>query len=85
MSHSCSRSTVEYIFTCLLPPLSPAKKVLDVGSRLGAVLYGAHVFTPAEQIRGVELNADFCRVAREAVERHGMADRIKLVQVRQEG
>lgn len=55
MTHSCSRDRLEYIFTSLLPPLD-GKRILDVGSRLGAVLYGAYVFSDAAQIAGIEIN-----------------------------
>ena len=36
------------MFTQLLPELTAESVVLDVGSRLGAVLYGAYLFTPAK-------------------------------------
>jgi hypothetical protein len=39
VTHSCSRERAEFIFRSLLPPI-PGKTVVDVGSRLGAVLYG---------------------------------------------
>jgi hypothetical protein len=55
VTHSCSRDRLEYIFTSLLPPLD-GKRILDVGSRLGAVLYGAYVFSDAAQIAGIEIN-----------------------------
>ena len=34
-------------------------KVLDVGCRLGAVLYGASAFSRASAIAGIEINSDF--------------------------
>ena len=41
ISHSVSREQLKFIFTDLLPDLS-GKLVLDVGSRLGPVLYGVN-------------------------------------------
>ena len=38
------------------------RKVLDVGCRLGAVLYGAAAFSRAAAIAGIEINADFVQV-----------------------
>nr|CAD7397821.1 unnamed protein product [Timema poppensis] len=39
ISHSLSRTRLKYIFQAMLPPLEYLT-LLDVGSRLGAVLYG---------------------------------------------
>lgn len=38
-----SRPTLQYIFNVLLPADLEGKRLLDVGSRLGAVLYGVSV------------------------------------------
>lgn len=40
ISHSMSRQVLQYIFNVLLPKDLEDKQLLDVGSRLGAVLYG---------------------------------------------
>jgi len=68
VTHSCSRMSLEYIFTYLLPPLD-GKRVLDVGSRFGAVLFGAHLLSDAKEILGVEMNGDLCKLAEEVIER----------------
>ncbi len=78
VSHSCSSVVLEFMFTKLLPDLS-GKNVLDVGSRLGAVLFGAHLFSNARQVVGIEINSDFCRIAQEAIQRHGMSDRASVI------
>ena len=39
ISHSMSREEIKFIFSDLLPDLT-GKTVVDIGSRLGAVLYG---------------------------------------------
>ena len=59
------------IFRDLLPPLD-GKTLLDVGSRLGAVLYGAHVYSSAERIVGVEMNAEFAKISERTVTKYGM-------------
>ena len=69
VSHSASRRSLEYLFTCLLPSLR-GKRLLDVGSRLGAVLYGAHLFSEAEEVVGVEVNREFCQMTQEAIKRY---------------
>ena len=54
--------TMEFIFVSLLPNLD-GKRVLDIGSRLGALLYGAYLFSTAKEIVGLEMNKDFCDMA----------------------
>lgn len=41
ISHSLSREQLKFVFSELLPNLN-GKTVLDVGSRLGPVLYGVN-------------------------------------------
>lgn len=40
ISHSASRERLAYVFRALLPPVPEDAIILDIGSRLGAVLYG---------------------------------------------
>ncbi|KAK8784986.1 hypothetical protein V5799_008645 [Amblyomma americanum] len=60
-------------------PYLKDKSVLDVGSRLGAMLYAAHAFTPANPIIGVEMNPDLCQIQESAIKHFHMEDRIKVV------
>ncbi|XP_076290806.1 uncharacterized protein LOC143214086 isoform X2 [Lasioglossum baleicum] len=78
ISHSMSVTTMVYVFCNILPPLD-GKTVLDVGSRLGAVLYGAHIFSSAQKIIGVEMNNDFCTLQSAIIEKFKMNDRIEIV------
>lgn len=78
ITHSCSKSRLEFIFTRLLPPLDPSKRILDVGSRLGSVLFGAYLYTPANQIYGIEINKDFCDLQQATVEKYQMQQRIQV-------
>ena len=53
MTHSCSREDLEFIFHALLPDLSGGKVILDIGSRIGAVLFGAYVLSNSSAIIGI--------------------------------
>ncbi|XP_038212625.1 uncharacterized protein LOC119832885 [Zerene cesonia] len=80
ISHSMSRQALQYIFTVLLPKDLEDKKILDVGSRLGAVLYGAYYFSNASTIVGVEMNKELCEIQENVIKKYSMdANRIKVV------
>ncbi|XP_046384409.1 uncharacterized protein LOC124154613 [Ischnura elegans] len=79
ISHSASRERLLYIFTALLGPLSE-KVILDVGSRLGAILYGAYLYSNAQKIMGIEINKEFCELQRRIVQKYGFQDRIEIVE-----
>jgi len=79
ITHSCSKERLEFIFCGLLPPLD-GKTVIDIGSRIGAVLYGAYYYSKAAKIIGVEMNSELCRVQGEMVEMHKLSDRVSVVE-----
>ncbi|XP_067012005.1 uncharacterized protein [Anabrus simplex] len=79
ISHSASRERIAFIFNSLLPPIE-GKIVLDVGSRLGAILYGAFLYSKAGKIVGIEMNSDFCKLQREIIKKYGFQDRIEIVE-----
>ncbi|XP_076633573.1 uncharacterized protein LOC143347867 [Colletes latitarsis] len=81
ISHSMSVSAMLYIFHSVLPPLE-GKTLLDVGSRLGAVLYGAYIFTSASNIIGVEMNKELCTLQCDMIQKYKMDDRINIVNKR---
>nr|XP_037287484.1 uncharacterized protein LOC119180394 [Rhipicephalus microplus] len=78
ISHSASARRAEFIFREMVPYLKD-KSVLDVGSRLGVMLYAAHAFTPANPIIGVEMNPDLCQIQETAIKHFQMEDRIKVI------
>ena len=78
VSHSFSVWELKWLFTKILPPLDN-KTILDVGSRLGCVLYGAAEFTKASKIIGIEMNADLCSLQQSLVEQYNY-DKIQIVQ-----
>ncbi|XP_046349065.1 uncharacterized protein LOC124129708 [Haliotis rufescens] len=78
ITHSASASQVKYIFSYALPDLS-GKTVLDVGSRTGALLYGAYLYSKAKHIVGVELDSTFTSLQTAAVSKYKMGDRIQVI------
>jgi len=79
VTHSCSKERLEFIFCGLLPPLD-GKTVIDIGSRIGAVLYGSYFYSKATKIIGVEINTELCKLQGEIVEMHKLGDRITIVE-----
>ncbi|KAL3873732.1 hypothetical protein ACJMK2_036821 [Sinanodonta woodiana] len=79
LSHSASANQIKYIFTYLLSDLT-GKTVMDVGSRTGAVLYGAYVYSQASSIVGVEMDGSFCQLQNNIVQKYKMEDRVKVIQ-----
>ncbi|KAF9422626.1 hypothetical protein BGZ94_008534 [Podila epigama] len=79
ISHSASVVQLQFLFQVLLKDKIKNKVVLDVGSRLGAVLYAGHLFTDAKKLVGVEMNDYFCKLQNDIVRKHRMQDRIEVV------
>ncbi|GFG34682.1 hypothetical protein Cfor_10909 [Coptotermes formosanus] len=73
------RERLLFIFKSMLPPLRN-KIVLDIGSRLGAVLYGAYVYTKASKIVGVEMNAELCNIQNKLIKKYNFQDRIEIIE-----
>ncbi|KAK7880639.1 hypothetical protein WMY93_032717 [Mugilogobius chulae] len=66
LSHSFSVPELRFLFLNVLPDLS-GLVLVDVGSRLGAVLYAGHIFSSAQSLIGVELNQDFVKLQNQIV------------------
>ncbi|KAF9431331.1 hypothetical protein BGZ76_000452 [Entomortierella beljakovae] len=79
ISHSATVVQLQFLFQVLLKDRTKNKVVLDVGSRLGAVLYAGHLFTEASKLIGVEMNEYFCKLQNEMVRKHRFQDRIQVV------
>ncbi|KAF9093121.1 hypothetical protein BGX23_003634 [Mortierella sp. AD031] len=79
ISHSASVVQLQFLFQVLLKDKIKNKVVLDVGSRLGAVLYAGYLFTEAKTLIGVEMNDYFCGLQNEMVRKHRLQDRIEIV------
>ncbi|XP_015271887.1 PREDICTED: uncharacterized protein LOC107114809 isoform X1 [Gekko japonicus] len=78
ISHSFSLMELKFLYYHVLPDLT-GKVVVDVGSRLGAVLFGGYFYSSASQIYGVEMNADFCHMQEVIVTKYQLDERIKVL------
>ncbi|XP_033844445.1 uncharacterized protein zgc:109986 [Periophthalmus magnuspinnatus] len=78
LSHSFSVPELRFLFLNVLPDLT-GRVLVDVGSRLGAVLYGGHVFSSAARLIGLELNEDFVRLQNQVIHKYGFGDRIQVL------
>ncbi|KAB0369483.1 hypothetical protein FD755_019488 [Muntiacus reevesi] len=78
ISHSFSLMELKFIYHHVLPDLS-GKVLVDVGSRLGTVLYGGYLYSSASQLYGVELNGDFCQLQEMIIKKYQFTDRIKVL------
>ncbi|XP_040574886.1 uncharacterized protein [Lepeophtheirus salmonis] len=79
ITHSCSKDLLEYIFRNLLPLGLEGKTIVDVGSRLGAVLYGAYFFSNASKIIGIEMNPDLCVLQEQIINKYKLGNRVQVV------
>nr|XP_029532053.1 uncharacterized protein LOC115139017 isoform X2 [Oncorhynchus nerka] len=78
ISHSFSILELQFLFQHVLPDLT-GRLVVDVGSRLGAVLYGGYLYSSAVRLVGVEISAEFVRLQNMAVDKYGFSDRIQVI------
>ncbi|XP_016401257.1 uncharacterized protein LOC107733912 isoform X2 [Sinocyclocheilus rhinocerous] len=78
ISHSFSIPELQFLFHNVLPDLT-GKLVVDVGSRLGAVLFGGYLYSAASQLVGVEISSEFVKLQTMAVEKYGFSDRIQVI------
>lgn len=78
VSHSSSVPQIKFIFQHLLGDLR-GKTVLDVGSRTGALLYGAYLYSMAAKIVGVEIDKTFCDLQNYIVDKYKFSDRVMVI------
>ncbi|XP_052594504.1 uncharacterized protein LOC128110759 isoform X1 [Peromyscus californicus insignis] len=78
ISHSFSLMELKFIYHHVLPDLS-GKLLVDIGSRLGTVLYGGYLYSSAAQLCGVELNGEFCQLQEMVIKKYQFSDRIKVL------
>ncbi|KAK6012359.1 PAP2 family protein, partial [Ostertagia ostertagi] len=70
ISHSLAHCQLEFIFTQLVPLKSQPEgfRVLDIGSRLGAVIYAASLYGCGKvSVTGVELNEELVKLQEEVI------------------
>ncbi|XP_071792578.1 uncharacterized protein [Asterias amurensis] len=78
ISHSASSQQLKFIFQKALPDLN-GKTVVDIGSRLGPVLYGAYFYSGASRIVGIEINPELCAIQEDMVKKFSLRDRIQVI------
>ncbi|TKR94112.1 hypothetical protein L596_008442 [Steinernema carpocapsae] len=78
ISHSLSNDQTRYMFTSLVPLKSPKMAgltVVDIGSRLGTILYAVHYYSEgAVKAIGIEMNSDFCELQHRFITSRNMAN-----------
>ncbi|XP_034431685.1 uncharacterized protein zgc:109986 isoform X1 [Hippoglossus hippoglossus] len=79
ISHSFSVAELQFLFQNVLPDLS-GRTLVDVGSRLGAVLYGGYVYSSASRLIGLELSEDFVRLQNNMLQKYRLNDRVQVLQ-----
>ncbi|KAF7731840.1 hypothetical protein EC973_007671 [Apophysomyces ossiformis] len=79
ISHSASVLQLQFLYQVVLAEKLNGKVLVDIGSRLGAVLYSGYLFTKAKKLIGVEINEWFSRLQQDIVSKYKMNDRIKIV------
>ncbi|KAI5646367.1 hypothetical protein NE865_01829 [Phthorimaea operculella] len=80
ISHSMSKKHIQCIYKFYLPSDLEGKQILDVGSRLGVVLYGAYYFSNASTIVGIEMNKELCELQESVISKYSMdKNRIKVI------
>ncbi|KAI9498183.1 hypothetical protein BDB00DRAFT_755319 [Zychaea mexicana] len=79
ISHSASVMQLQFLYQVALANKVKDKVIVDIGSRLGAVLYSGYLFTQARKLIGVELNEWFCKLQQDMVKKYKMGDRIEIV------
>ena len=81
ISHSFSEPQMQFIFEEVLRGgVSEATRLLDVGSRTGALLYYAALFTPIGHVVGIERNNYFAALQQRTVAAHGLQKRVRVVE-----
>ncbi|GES91330.1 hypothetical protein GLOIN_2v1599680 [Rhizophagus clarus] len=81
ISHSTSMLQLQYIFGHVLNGIEIDDKiVLDIGSRLGCVLYVGYLFSPIKKLIGIELNQFFADLQKEIIQEFNMNDRVEIIQ-----
>jgi hypothetical protein len=79
ISHSFSVAELAYVFHDALRGEVDGRVVVDVGSRLGAVLYYGALFTKAERLIGIELSPYFVALQERTIQSHNLSDRAEVL------
>ncbi|EDQ89098.1 uncharacterized protein MONBRDRAFT_8479 [Monosiga brevicollis MX1] len=88
ISHSMSMAQLQFLFRDvldrqlrhLLPAKSEEVTLMDIGSRLGAVLYAGYFMTDFGHLVGVEMEDYFCGLQRDVIKRFKLRPRVELLE-----
>ncbi|CEP20162.1 hypothetical protein [Parasitella parasitica] len=79
ISHSASVLQLQFLYQVALADQVKDKVIVDIGSRLGAVLYSGHLFTRARKLIGVEINEWFAKLQQDMIQKYKMEDRVQVI------
>jgi len=79
ISHSISDVQARFIYEHILPSDMSDMCIVDVGSRLGVLLYYGFLFSNAPKITGVEFNPFFADIQNKVITRCGMSKRLQVI------
>eukprot|EP01001_Neometanema_parovale_P007624 NODE_3919_length_1141_cov_33.722986_g3729_i0.p1 GENE.NODE_3919_length_1141_cov_33.722986_g3729_i0~~NODE_3919_length_1141_cov_33.722986_g3729_i0.p1 ORF type:complete len:353 (+),score=71.12 NODE_3919_length_1141_cov_33.722986_g3729_i0:72-1130(+) len=83
ISHSFSVPQLRFVFEDMLDGSKGGLKdkiVVDVGSRLGAVVYYGALFTDAKEVVGIERSKYFADLQRRVIKKHGLSPRASVLE-----
>jgi len=79
VSHSASLNQLEFIFSDSVLGNLEGKTVVDIGSRLGAVLFVGFIFSKAKELIGIEKSKFFCETQEHIINLIKMNKRVKVI------
>ncbi|CEI88221.1 hypothetical protein RMCBS344292_02616 [Rhizopus microsporus] len=79
ISHSASVLQLQFLYQVALASSVKDKVIVDIGSRLGAVLYTGYLFTKARKLIGVEINEWFSKLQQDMIKKYKMEDRVQVI------
>jgi len=79
ISHSISDVQARFIFDHILPSDLSHATILDVGSRLGVLLYYGFLYSNAPSLIGVEFNPFFVEQSNKVISKCKMGTRVKVI------
>ncbi|KAF2071246.1 hypothetical protein CYY_007428 [Polysphondylium violaceum] len=79
ISHSTTPNQLKYMFSEAFLGDTTDKKLLDIGSRLGSVLYTGYLFGQCSKLTGIEINQFFVDLQKNIIKKYKMTDKIDIV------
>ncbi|EGC38937.1 hypothetical protein DICPUDRAFT_75483 [Dictyostelium purpureum] len=79
VSHSTTPNQIKYMFSENVLGDLKDKVVLDIGSRLGSLLYTGYLFSDAKELIGIEINEYFSKLQKDFISKYKMGDRVSVI------